>query len=152
MSPASPASPPECTVGGYVRGDGRVILEVQVPSLSPWRVYDRGDVRLWMRWAEPGETGSDAPKLELAAATRSDEETGTAWVLARCPLRAEREFRVLYRCAEAQGVAELFVFECSGFVGQSPQCMRWVACADLTRRCEEFGISTDGFPRFYRYR
>ena len=92
------------------------------------------------------------PRLELAAAARADEETGTAWVLAWCPLRTARELRALYRCVEAQGLVDLFVFQREGLGRLSQRWMYFLVCADLARASEELGLSTDPFPRFYRYR
>ena len=152
MIPASPASPPECPVGLVVRPTGLVLLCVAVPSLDSWREYQRRDARLWLRRTEPGETGLGEPRVEVAAATRIDEEVGTAWVIARSePLASERS-RALYNDIETQGLVDLFVFERDELDSPSPEYLHWLACTDLSRRSEELGLSTAPFPQHYRER
>ena len=108
-----------------------------VPSFTPWQEYQRRDARLWLRWAEPWETGLGGPRLEVAAAPRSDEETGTAWVVARSGPLIPHGSRAVYSIIEAQGLVDLIDLDQAELDSPSPRHMHWLACVDLTRRSEE---------------
>lgn len=149
MCPASRPSPPECPFGLIVRGCGRFILVTEVPSLNPWLEWESRNPRLWLRWADPAETGLDGPRLEVAAATKSDEERGRAWVIARCRLRRQKTLRTLYACLGVQGLVDMFVFERDRPGILSVRWMCWLACVDLSWAYEEYGWPPDPFPRFY---
>ena len=84
----------------------------------------------------------------MAAATESDEKRGTAWVLARCPLRRQKTLRTIYACLGVQGVVDFFVFERYRPGILSQRCMKWAVCVDLSRAYEEHGWPPDPFPRF----
>lgn len=120
----------------------------EVPCLDPWLEWAGRNTRLWPRWAEPAETVLDGPWLEVAAATESDEKRGTAWVLARCPLRRQKTLRTIYACLGVQGIVDFFVFERYRPGILSQRCMKWAVCVDLSRAYEEYGWPPDPFPRF----
>ena len=85
----------------------------------------------------------------MAAATRSDEEKGTAWVIARSERLVRDDARTLYDRVEVQGLVDLIVFPQAELESPSPQFMHWLACADLSRRSTELGLSTAPFPQHY---
>ena len=86
--------------------------------------------------------------MEVAAATRSDADVGTAWVIARSE-RLVAGSRALYNYIEAQGLVDLLVHGRAALASPFPQYMHWLACADLSRRSEEHGLSTTPFPQHY---
>ena len=162
MSPASPSSPPECPFDLVVRPTGLVLLCVTVPSLDPWRAYQRRDPRLWLRWAEPEETGLDEPRLELAMAARDDEVTGTAWVVVRSQPVAPN-WPAVFGVLKRQGLLDVWVVELdnvdavdggrllpwSAFKAavEAGEPVYWLACVHFADLAPEAGVL-----RQFRYR
>ena len=126
---------------------GRILLLVTVPSLAAFRAYLRSDTRLWLRWAEPEETGLDEPRLELAVATSGDRET--ARVVVRGPVSSTPEVRALYGCVELQAVADLLVYESATVRDPSPPYIHTLVSIDLTRQLESYGLRAEGAPAHY---
>lgn len=75
-------SPAELQLAAIARPSGRVLLAGQI---LPRKVFSGlpGDVRIWIRWAAPEQTGLESAVLEFAVATRRDEAARTAHVVAR---------------------------------------------------------------------
>ena len=131
-----------------VRPTGRVLLAGQIlprdgfPDLS-------GDMRLWMRLAEPEDTGLEGPRIEFAAATRRDEAAGTARVIARAAPANPSIARSVFKFFQIQGMTDLLLVGPTPPVGSCGELIHEIACADLTRWKEEFGQSTRNLPKRY---
>lgn len=128
---------------------GLLILLGQVPTLDPFRALPL-DTRLWMRWAEPEETGLKGPRIEIAASTRRDQRTRTARVIARAALIDPAIAQAVYGCAEVQGLVDLLLREPESPNEPEPETMLWLVCADLSRRSARYGLSVDPFPNHYQ--
>ena len=76
-TPAPSAEVLDLVLASIATPAGRLVLLGQVPTLEPFRALPP-DVRLWMRWAEPEETGLESARIELATSTQHDERAGTA--------------------------------------------------------------------------
>ena len=89
---------------------------------------------------------------EVAAATRSDEERGTAWVVARSGPLSPDGLRAVYAIIEAQKLVDLFVLERAELDSPSPKYMYCLVCVDVARRSEEHGLSAAPFPQHNLHR
>lgn len=127
---------------------GRAILIGQVDTLSPMLTPGGRDVRLWMRWVEPEETGVEGARIEFAMSTRRDEKSRTARVIARAAI-VHRGMRSLYRLLEVQGLVDLWVCAPPAPDGSLHKVVTWLVCADLSQRSAMYGLATDPFPLHY---
>ena len=138
--------PLELSVGA--RPVGRPMFLGQVPTLAPFLALHR-DARLWMRWAEPEETGLGGAQIEIAASNASDQEARVARVVARAAVTVRKGTWALYRLAETQGVVDLLLAGSASSGCNSRAFMHLLVCADLSRRYEDFGLPPDPFPQQY---
>ena len=166
-SPEVPNTFVGCPFGFIIRPTGRFVLCVTVPSLEPFREYSRLNARMWLRWAEPEDTGLAGPRHELAMATSDDEETGAAWVVAcSSELSLDPGIRDVFVLLQIQGVVEVFVaepeepdsvdaidgarrvpwsaFKAAAEAGE-PVC--WLSCVHFPELADEPGL-----PSQFRYR
>ena len=140
---------PETELCVLVRPSGLFLLVVQIPTLNP--ILSLGpDVRLWMRWAEPEETGLDGARIEIAASTSRDEKARTARVIVRTAPITRTGARAMYRLIEMQGLVDLQVFGPDPSHESSPKMIHLLVCADLSQRSADLGLSVDPFPRRYQ--
>ena len=148
-APSQPTEvlPLEFSVGA--RPVGRLMFLGQVPTLAPFLVLPR-DARLWMRWAEPEETGLARAQVEIAAMTSRDEGARVARVIARAAVTDQEGAWALYRLAEVQGLVDLLLAGSASPGRNRRAFMHLLVCADLSRRSEDLGLSVDPFPARYQ--
>ena len=131
-----------------VRPTGRFLLVGQVLPRDGFSELS-GDTRIWMRWAEPEDTGLDGPRIEFAAATPSDEAARTARVIARAALANPRIARSVYKVLEMQGLIDLLLVGPNAQDGSCSEIIHELVCADLTRRSTQYGLPVHHFPERY---
>ena len=139
--------PADLDLDAIVRPTGRILLAGQV---LPCNVFSElgGDARIWMRWAEPEETGIESASIEFAVATPRDEAIRTAHVIARAAVKNCRFAWNVYQLLEIQGLTDLFLVGPTAPDG-SCELFHELVCADLTRRATNYGLSLDHFPQRY---
>ena len=144
----------------YRRPCGLYLLATHVTSLACLDRLLTPDSGLWMRWAEPSETGLEDARIEVAVSRARDAATRTAHVIARATPHHEDSAWALYTDMERQGLVDLVVFGSPPPDGSLPLLgpladgstlayIHVLACADLTRRSEEYGLPTEPFPQHY---
>lgn len=136
---------PEIDLHLLAREGGLLMLLATVPDLTPFQVLESVDCRLWMRWADPAQTGPPEERIEIAMATRADQHQGTATVIARTAPKMCDEARAMYRVVEDQAVADLVFCE----EGGSPDRSHWFVCVDLTHEFDRLGLAVGRFPKRY---
>ena len=134
-------------LGLLVTPSGRILIGGQV---LPRDVFSdlSGDTRVWMRWAEPEETG-EGPRLEFGAVTRRDEAARTARVVARAALANPRIAWKVYKYLECQGMLDLLLVGPTPPDGSCGELIHEIAYADLTRRSIQYGLPVHHFPERY---
>ena len=125
----------------------RILLVAQIPDHN--RLLNlRGNVRLWLRWAESEETGEGA-RIVIAESTPRDEEMRTARVAARATPADRRLAWYMCRFLEFQGLTDLFVGAPAGPNRPPREYVHLLGCADLAQRSARNGLSVDHFPEHY---
>ena len=132
-----------------MRPVGLFLFIGQVPTLDPFRALS-DETRLWMRWVEPEEPGSEDARIAIAASAPRDERSRTARVVARATMTNRRVAWALYQLAEIQGLVDFHIFDSVPPDGSPGEFMHWLVCADLSRRSAEFGLALDPFPNHYQ--
>ena len=131
-----------------LRPVGLFLLVAEVPARNPL-LNRRDDVRLWMRWAEPEETGLEGPRIEIAESTPRDEEIRTARVVARATPTNPESDQSIFQIFELQGLIDLFAGTPAEPNGPWEGYAHWLVCVDLTRGSAQYGLSVDHFPKHY---
>ena len=147
-TPSPSAEVLELVLASITTPAGRLVWLGQVPTLEPFRALPP-DARLWVRWAEPEETGLEGARIELAATTEHDERARTARVIACAAPLDPAGAGAVYRLAEVQGLVDLLLAGPASPNGAQPEIMCWPVCADLSRRSAQYGLSVDPFPLHY---
>ena len=140
--------PADLQVVAIPRPSGGVLLAGQI---LPRDVFSElpGDVRIWMRWAPPEETGLESAALEFAVATPRDEAVRTARVIARAALSNRRIAWNVYQLLEIQGLTDLLVVGPTAPDGSCSEVVHELVCADLTLRSQQYGLPLNHFPQRY---
>ena len=140
-------NPADLELAAIPRPTGRILLAGQV---LPRDVFSElpGDVRIWMRWAEPEETRIESASIEFAVATRRDEAVRTAHVIARAALSNRGIAWSVYQLLEIQGLTDVLLVGPTAPDG-SCELVHELVCADLTRRATNYGLSVQHFPQCY---
>ena len=148
MNSSQSSDPADLRLATIVRPSGRILLAGQVLTRDVFSGLP-GDVRIWMRWATPEETGLESAVVEFAAATRRDEATRTAHVVARAPLKNPGVAWGVYQLLEIQGLTDLLVAEPTASDESCSDLVHALVCADLTRRSQQYGLAVSHFPERY---
>ena len=132
-------------LAAIARPSGGVLLLGQMPTLESVSEL-RGDVCIWMRWAE---TGLKSARIEFAAATPRDNAARIARVIARAAPTNRRYARNVYSILEIQGLTDLLVVGPAAPDGSRSELVHVLACADLTRSSTPYGHSVVHYPKHY---
>ena len=135
---------PEIALGLLVLSNRPALLVAEVPDLTPFKGLESVECRLWMRWAEPDQTGLPEPRIEIAMEKPSDGCIAT--IIGRTGVLTSDVARTWYRFLEDQGTADLLFYEAGP---ASAEYSHWFVNADVSEEFEEFDIRVGEFPERY---